>query len=62
MSKTLITIESDKPEYEGYFGGPPPGVRARVVLEFPPGHAKAALAELCRAVMDVLIEARKTDG
>lgn len=59
---TLITIESEKPEFAGYFGGPPPGVCARVVLEFPPGYAKAALAELCLAVMDVLVEARKVDG
>lgn len=56
---TDIAITSTQPEIRS-FGEPP--VSAHVHISFPPGHAKAALAELCRAVMDVLIEARKTDG
>lgn len=54
---THIRIRSVQPTYYR-----DPEVEAIVELSFPPGHAKAALAALAQAVMDVLVEARKTDG
>lgn len=56
---TDIAITSTQPEIRT-FGDPP--VSAHVHISFPPGYAKQALEALCLAVMDVLVEARKTDG
>lgn len=54
-----ISIRSSRPHYRTYGEAP---VTAEVEITFEPGYAKEALAELCLAVMDVLVEARKVDG
>lgn len=54
-----ISIRSSRPHHRTMSEAP---VTAEVEITFAPGYAKEALAQLARAVMDVLVEARKIDG
>lgn len=56
---TDIAISSSHPKARTFADAP---VEAHVHISFPPGYAKQALAALAQAVMDVLVEARKTDS
>lgn len=55
---TEIRIQSRKGR-ETFTDGP---AEAYVEITFEPGYAKNALGALARAVLDVLVEARKSDG
>lgn len=57
---TEIQLSSTHPQYRSFPAAAP--VEATVNVSFQPGYAKQALAALCLAVMDVLVEARKLDG